>query len=268
MSHPTPTTPDAPNFGKYTGHKIALGNNRFLLPGGAFFNGRLLRTVALRPTNGFDEEAVGTTEVRAASHRITDTLLSRTITSIEDITDPNLIAKIVPEFTVGDRVGLLFMLQKISSGDTIPMELSCPNGHRFHVDFDIDKIEFDAYPEGYPREIPVKLKHGARNVGEEALSYDVVLRLPLGRDEQYMEGADNNPGLLRSKLLEICVKSIGKASPPNPMALKGMTAADRKLLEKTIDDCNPGPNLYQSYACTRCGTAVRGVARPTNFFGG
>jgi hypothetical protein len=258
----------------HTDYHIALGNNKFLVPGGVYDGERLLRQVTLRPTTGFDEEAVGTTEVSGKNWRITDTLLSRCITAIEDIVDPNKIEQLVPKFHSGDRVALLFMLEKISSGDVREIDVQCPgrggDPHTFKHEVDIDKLTYHAYSGPPPRVLTWKLKDGVEDVTTHQLVYDVELRPMLGSDEKYLQphAQVQNMGALRSAILEACVTRIGAMSPIHPILLKKMSGRDRRSLTDLLDTYDPSPDMTFDVRCTQCGLVNKGLARPENFFGG
>lgn len=250
-------------------YKIALGNNVFQLPGGLRVPGKsgvVLRRVTMRPTNGFDEEAVLTSELAVSTSAITTTLLSRTITDIEGISDPKKIAELVPDMLLGDRLALLLMLDKISAGDEKPVEFSCPRGHTNKDVVDIDKIAYTAPAElkdVYVVPIPV----GYEIDGRRFTSVD--LRLLTGRHEQELERFQESIGLQKSKILSMsCVRFTGHEAEMNPLWVSGMSARDRNHIIDAMDKLTPGPHMVVSKECQICRTATKIRIRADRFFGG
>jgi hypothetical protein len=246
--------------------KIALGDNWFQLPGGIVLGGKWLRKVRLRELNGYDEEAIGAVEARNTAWRTIDIVLQRAIEAIEDITDKSQITELVPRMYSGDRTALLFMLEKISSGDVRPVEIECSRcGVRRETDFDLDNLKYDAYDEAPPGEIIGELPVGYSSA--EGVHKKVVLRLPTGETERRIAESMSNVGAVRTKLISSCLVQLGELPALADVIVQGMVVKDRKYLSDLVEKYSPGVDLSARLSCSSCGSENTVGVYPTAFFG-
>lgn len=272
---PETRTPKALNFsydtlrvrGDDDERPIALGDNVFRIPGGLMEDGQLLRKVRLRPFTGHDEEALGTAEARKSNCRRTDICLSRTIEEIEGIRDQNVIERLVPRMLTGDRTALLFMLQKISEHDEVPVTITCRScDHMWTYQFNLDHLQYDIYGDDPP---PTEI-HGRLLVGftdEGALHRDAVLRLLTGEDERRIPENESSLGALRTAmLLQACVR-LGKIEEVTEYHIRGMLKKDRTYLAELQAHYNPGPYRFYNLRCENCNRQAVVLVSPEDFFG-
>lgn len=247
---------------------IAQGDNRFRLPGGLRHSSGWLRDVELRPMNGFDEEALATSETRRSTTRMMNVLISRTMTKFGDFADKDQIRALVPKLLIGDRLALLFMLHKISDSDILMLGArKCPRpgcGHEFLHPFDLDSLQYDAYLDQPPPEtIPVDFK------GTQA-----TLRLLTGEDEEALQepGEGATLGVLRNTVLDRSLLSYGEYArndPEKPLTtqvIRGLTLGQSKALNETLNAYNPGPVSIYEIPCEKCGEKFRTMVQPQYFF--
>lgn len=246
-------------------------------------DGTWVRRVKLRPTTGFDEEALGTAEARKSPARMIDILLSRTIVRLGELSDPNLIERYVPKLLVGDRVALLCMLYKISESDIVPYTLNCPTrneAHRFTLDFNLDDLAYDVYDEPPPAFLEAELPNGYLD-GKGILHKDIRIELMRGEHTHRLTQIEDL-GALRSNILELATLQIGTfkrlppvaqpvlengAQPLDVSVIRGLRTKDRKFLDRLMSSYSPGPKYAYGTPCPSCGRNTMFVVNPDDFFG-
>jgi hypothetical protein len=121
------------------------------------------------------------------------------------------------------------------------------------------------------QEIHVTLKDGYQDPDGNR-QYDLMFTLPTGEDEEVAAGRrDKNPVRQRDVLLARCLREVGDLEPKRIRALgslilSDLSMADRRLIQQTMDEQTPGPDLSRYITCNQCGENYHAALDMTFFF--
>lgn len=225
---------------------VAPSNSNVILPGGFIAkDGSLIKYAEVRELNGMDEEAVSKS---GTPGKALAAMLQRGVISI----GANPVDKSdLDQLLSGDRDALLIGIRRVTFGDTIEFEISCPQCTT-ELEISVDLNE----------DVPIKTLDDPIN--DRTFVYTskklgaIVVSLPNGSvQKKLIENSDKTNSELNTILLAGCVKSInGEPSIGATTALK-LGMADRENIIKEIFDRTPGPRLGEvTTTCEACGEEI------------
>ena len=233
-------------------------------------NGAVHREATLRKMTGNDEALLADPKLRGNGGRLITALLASCVTDLDGArADPAAIRQLCS----ADRNYLLLELRRLTFGDEMEAHYRCPRcGAVTAVVEDLSAVEVRRL-EGGPAsaEVRVTLKDGYRDP-DGNWHYELVFGLPTGEDEEAAAGRkDNNPARQRDALLTRCLRQVGTLEPRRVQALGlrilgELSLADRRLIQKALDEHAPGPNLTRPVTCEQCGEDFRTALDMSHFF--
>lgn len=228
------------------------------------------RAATLRKMTGNEEALLADPRLRANGARLISALLSSCVTSLDGCRPVE--QKHTRSLFSADRNFLLLELRRLTFGDELECSYRCPRcGSATQVVEDLREIEVRALDGGVPGEVTVTLQDGYQESGGE-LHFELTFALPTGEDEEAAAGRkDHNPSRQRDALLARCLRRVGAMDPRKVQAsgvriLADLSMADRRRIQKALDEGAPGPNLVRDVACEACGEEFRSTLDMTRFF--
>lgn len=231
------------------------------LPGGYIArNGTVVHEATVREMRGDDEEELARPAVAKDFTRFIRTVLSRCVVKLGD--EQPVTPAMIDELLIGDQEMLLQGIRVATYGDTMDLDLTCPNcSEKFKVNY------------SFTADVPVKKLDGLvvkLNDGEHMVTLDSGRRtylIPLrkgGNAEVRLidggtqrtvyttENAQRTDAELNSLLLAQCVLNIdGQSLAPGQVRM--MSAADRAQIIKFLSNSQPGPQWDEvKQACPAC----------------
>jgi hypothetical protein len=234
-------------------------------------NGRVYREATLRKMTGNEEALLADPKLRSNGGKLITALLGSCVTALEEVEKINP-ADIRRLFSA-DRNYLLLELRRLTFGDEMEAHYRCPRcqGVTTAIE-DLAALEVrrvddcDTSPE-----IPVILQDGYRDP-DGRWHHELVFGLPTGEDEEAAGShRDGNPARQRDALLARCLKQVGDLESRRIQAmgiriLAEISMADRRLIQKALDDAAPGPDLTRRVICDHCGEEYRTTLDMNHFF--
>ena len=225
---------------------VAPSKTEVSLPGGFIAgDGSLVKYAEVRELTGSDEEAIS----RAGSiGRVLVAMLQRGIVSIGD---QPVKKEDLDSLLSGDRDTILLGIRKVTFGDSIDYNLTCPScSTELDVTVDLNK------------DIPYKNLEDPIN--ERGFTYksktkgDIVISLPNGMTQKkLLENNDKTRAELNTILLAGCVDSVDGKVSLGASTVLGLGMADREAIIAEIVDRNPGPRLGEvKTTCEACGEDI------------
>lgn len=222
---------------------VAPSNSSVILPGGFIAqDGSLIKYAEVRELNGMDEEAVSKS---GTPGKALAAMLQRGVISI----GANPVDKAdLDQLLSGDRDALLIGIRRVTFGDTIEFEMSCPHcGTELELSVDLNK------------DIPIKTLEDPIN--DRTFTYmskkhgAIVASLPTGLvQKKLIENSDKTSSELNTILLAGCVKSVNGEPSIGATTALTLGMADRENIIKEIFDRTPGPRLGEvTTTCEACG---------------
>jgi len=236
------------------------------LPGGYEIDGKIEHKVVMREMTGYDEEILASKKVQRNRNNLITELLFSVVSSIgekkptrEDIR--NLLG--------GDRDYLVLMLQKISFGDSVEMNLPCPRCEsNLTLDINIDDIEVTRLENGNPRSVEITLDGGYMDE-KGTIHKDLEIEFPTGRVQEAITSlARENPAKASTAMFLRCCKRFGTLERITDTVFKSLTKRDRDKIRGELDKATPGPNPMISVTCIECGNEFEAMMDVSNFFVG
>lgn len=151
----------------------------------------------------------------------------------------------VQDMLSGDRLALLVYLRQISLGDTVELELQCPNSGcraRTFVSVDLNDLESSSY--GEDREFAFKLPGSKSNVKFGYLDGHKEKRLALLKE----------PNITSAMLMRIITIDD---KPPSKKLLADMSMKDRSALRAEMSRVDAGIKTTIECDCEQCGTLIK-----------
>lgn len=205
----------------------------------------LVREVEVREITGHEEDMLASQQI--PSPQKISSLLAGCVTRIGEVTDKGLIAGMVQDMTLGDRVFLIFSIRRVTLGDELPVREKCPECKTttlFMVDLEEDLD---------PKPMPDPMKR----------VYDVVLpsgikarfRVSTGRDEAHLaklakRQKQKSDALSQSILLRL--ELLGDEKPTLKM-VKSLGMRDRNFLREQFQEVEGGVDTTLELECPACG---------------
>lgn len=228
------------------------------------------RTATLRKMTGHEEALLADPRLRSNGAKLVTALLSSCLTSLNGFKPVE--SRLTRSLYSADRNFLLLELRKLTFGAEIECSYRCPRcGANVRVLEDLEQIEVRAGGEGEGGEITVELTDGYRDSNGDC-HQRIVFALPTGEDEEAASGRkDNNASRQRDALLSRCLRKVGtmdtrKVEAAGLRILSELSMADRRLIQRALDEKAPGPNLTREVTCDACGDEFRAALDMTHFF--
>jgi hypothetical protein len=211
---------------------VAPSNSSVILPGGFISeDGSLIKYAEVRELNGMDEEAVSKA---GSAGKALAAMLQRGVVSI-GLTPA--VRDNLDQLLSGDRDALLIGIRRVTFGDSIEFEISCPQC-KTELELSVDLI----------KDVPVKELDDPIN--DRTFTYvskklgAVVVGLPTGNvQKKLIENSDKTNSELNTILLAGCVKSINGEPSIGATTALTLGMADREAIINEILTRNPGPRL-------------------------
>jgi hypothetical protein len=210
---------------------------QILLPGGVYWDGKLLRTAEVREMTGEDEEELA--RVKGSLARWMSVLLERCVVRIGDMEPtPALIRKLL----IGDRDALVLGVRIATFGpDITASHVQCPHCEEFFsATVDLSTLDCARIEDPRPRhEYEVELRH----------ERTAIVRLPDGEAQEQMLMADEatlperETTLLAHAIVRVVDASGQELSKTGADLAKSLPTPDRRRIIRHIVKYQPGPKL-------------------------
>lgn len=205
----------------------------------------LIKDVELREITGHEEDMLASQQV--PSHAKITQLLSGCVTRIGSVTDPGLIAGIVQQLPVGDRVYLIFSIRRVTLGDELPVREKCPECKTttlFMVDLGEDLQ-------------PRPMKDPMRRVFDVTLPSGILarFRVSTGMDEANLSKLtkrQKHKADALSQALLMRLEMLGGEKPTLKM-VKSLGMRDRNFLREQYQEVEGGVDTTLELECPACG---------------
>lgn len=225
---------------------VAPSNSEVALPGG-FINreGALVKYAEVRELTGVDEEAIAKA---GSSSKALLVMLQRGLVSIG--TEPAE-RQDLDNLLSGDRDSILIGIRKITFGDHVDFNLTCPYC-KTNLDVSVDLNEDIPYRE---LEDPID----GRYFEYESKTHGIIkVALPKGTTQRkLMENTDKTLAELNTILLAGCVISVNGLASMGATTVLKLGMADREKIVAEIVKRNPGPRLGEvTTSCEACGEEI------------
>ena len=227
-----------------------------------------LRAVALRKLTGNEEALLVEPRLRQNGGKLVTALLA---SAARDPEGGRLSPATVRSLTSADRNFVLVELRRLTFGDELEARYQCPRCREATLVLeDLGSLDVRA-ADGDADEVVVELADGYRDPDGD-VHHELAFGLPTGADEEAAGAArDANPSRQRDVLLARCLLRVGDLEPHRvealgPRVLAELSMPDRRLIQRTLDDAAPGPNLVRTVACAHCGDEFRAQLDMTRFF--
>lgn len=233
-------------------------------------SGQLHRQITLRKMTGREEALLSDPGLQGNGGKLITALLSNCVIALEGIKPVD--TTIIRRLTSADRNFLLLELRRLTFGDEMEAQYRCPKCQGVTAvledlsSFDVRELETGILPE-----IHITLKDGYQDP-EGNWQFELLFALPTGEDEEVAAGRrDKNPARQRDVLLARCLRQVGGMEPKRIRALgsrilSDLSMADRRLIQKAIDEQTPGLDLSRDVSCNQCGEGYRAGLDMTFFF--
>lgn len=228
------------------------------------------RAATLRKMTGNEEALLADPKLRANGGKLITALLSSCLTSVNGCRSVEL--KHARSLSSADRNFLLLELRKLTFGDELECHYRCPRcGVAMQVIENLNDIEVRRSQPDDPGEVTIEIEDGYRDSTGEC-HRQLVFGLPTGEDEEAAAGRkDSNAARHRDALLARCLRRVGNMDPRKVQAagvriLADLSMADRRRIQRVLDDHAPGPDLTRKVTCEGCGGEFRTVLDMTHFF--
>jgi phage FluMu protein Com len=228
------------------------------------------RTATLRKMTGNDEAILADPKLRNNAARLITNLLSSCLTSLGGAQPVDV--KTTRALTSADRNFLLLELRKLTFGTELECSYKCPRcNHLNRVSENLDEIEIRRPECAVANEITIKLEDGYREA-ETAWHHELSFVWPTGEDEEAAASRrEVNASRQRDALLARCLRRVGSMDPRKVSAagirvLAELSMADRRRIQRTLDEHAPGPDLTRTISCEACSEDFRTMLDMTHFF--
>lgn len=226
------------------------------LPGGYWLDGVCHRQAELRPLTSADEAfLLEMTDPLLPAQR-TSALLNRCVTrlgSLESVTLDH-----VRSLTVGDREALLLHLRRLTFGNEVQCNLSCPGpdcGMKMDLALKISEFLLPPYSDTQER-------HEVWVAADE-VRYRVRFRVPTGADTEAAGlRAVTNPLGAVDTILAQCVENI---TTEDGCPVEKPPKAVAEALSETMSQCDPQAELMLHLSCPECGNSFSALLDAGSF---
>jgi len=205
----------------------------------------LFTEVQIREITGNEEDMLASQQIPSAQ-KISQ-LLSGCVTRIGTVTDKGLIAGMVQNLTVGDRVFLIFSIRRVTLGDELPVREKCPEcGVKtlFMVDLAED-LSPKPMPDPRKRVFDVTLPSGMEARFRVSTGQDETNLAKLVRRQKHKSDSLSQAILMRLEML-------GDEKPTLKM-VKSLGMRDRNFLREQFQEVEGGVDTTLELECPACG---------------
>jgi hypothetical protein len=205
----------------------------------------LSKDVELREITGHEEDMLASQQV--PSHAKITQLLAGCVTRIGSVTDPGLIAGIVQQLPVGDRVYLIFSIRRVTLGDELPVREKCPECKTttlFMVDLGED-LQPKPMKDPMKRVFDVTLPSGTTARFRVSTGLDEANLTKLTKRQKHKADALSQALLMRLEML-------GGEKPTLKM-VKSLGMRDRNFLREKYQEVEGGVDTTLELECPACG---------------
>ena len=238
-----------------------------LLAGYTDSDGTVHKEFTLREMTGKDEEAIHKGDIKNNASKVVSVLLTRCVTRLGTLTPKSVGAKnwenIIKSLYIGDQDYMLLQLRKISIGNEITVQHTCPSCKaKLVTTLDIDEIEIKEY-QGKEK-IPFELTRGYRDK-KGTIHKTGTMRLATGIDREILTPlAKTNIARAETVMLtRLC--SFDDGYPIDEDLIGNLSIRDREYLQTVLQDNLFGLNLETEVTCEQCGETFKGSFNATNF---
>jgi hypothetical protein len=234
-------------------------------------NGKVHREATLRKMTGNEEALLADPKLRSNAGKLITALLASCVTALEEVEKVN--PAVIRRLSSADRNYLLLELRRLTFGDEMEAHYHCPRCQGVTaVIEDLAALDVRRVEGGdTAAEIQVTLQDGYHDP-DGHWQHELVFGLPTGEDEEAAGSRrDGNASRQRDALLARCLKQVGDLEPRRIQAmgiriLADLSMADRRLIQKALDDAAPGPDLTRTVICDHCGEEYRTTLDMSHFF--
>lgn len=235
-------------------------------------NGELHREVTLRKMTGNEEALLSDPKLRNNGGRLITSLLASCVVEMDGVerVSPAAIRRLFS----ADRNYLLLQLRRLTFGDEMEAHYRCTRCHGVTaVIEDLSELEIKRVEDGSEDDLEfrVAVKDGYRDP-DGKWQHDFVFGLPSGEDEEAAGSRkDNNPSRQRDAMLARCLKQVGdmesrRIQTMGIRILAELSMSDRRMIQRSLDEYAPGPDLIRSVVCDHCGEDFRASLDMSHFF--
>lgn len=217
------------------------------------WEGRTGLAARLRPISGFEEELIAASAGTANTAALCNEVLARCLVPAGH--DAAAARTLVAALPLAERDGALVALRRISYGDRVVSEVTCPACDAVsEIDFDLAQLPL---PEA-PAPVRVTIEVGGQGVHA---------RLPTAGDQAACIDAAANAAERRTALLVRVLEAVGdQAGPFDASAVRALPSALRMAVEQAIEDAMPDLDLAMDVTCSSCDAAFTAPIELASFF--
>jgi hypothetical protein len=216
------------------------------------------REIVLRKMTGREEAILADRRYQKNGGRLVTELLHSCIVRVGDL--PKNGASTVSSMYSVDRNYLLLKLRSITFGPELNTNYTCPScAEMVKLVENLDELPVRTLADDETAdEIHVELQDGYLDRDGDVHT-SMSLRLPTGADEEAVAPQmRQNPSEGKNALLSRCLKSLGTMQKHRMEALSThimseLTLADRRLVDRALNQAAPGVNLVRKIECASCG---------------
>jgi hypothetical protein len=233
-------------------------------------DGHTHRQAVLRKMTGKEEAILADRRNQRNGGKLVSELLHSCLVRLGDL--PKNGTGTVEGMYSADRNFLLLKLRSITFGPELRASYTCPScSESFHTVEDLDDLPVRVLgDEESVEDVVVELEDGYIDKdGSEHRS--LRMRLPTGADEAAVAPQmRQNASLGKNALLSRCLKSLGdipkhRLEAIGPKILAELTLADRRLIDRALNQAAPGVDLIREIVCPNCGSDFKSSLDMTNF---
>lgn len=223
-------------------------------------NGNRQRSIALRKMTGREEAILADKRNQRNGGKLVTELIASCITRAGGEARNGSTAALVSGMYSVDRNYLLLKLRSITFGPELQASYTCPHcAETTRTVEDLDALPVQTLGDGQSaEEIRIELEDGYVD-RDDHLHTTVTLRLPTGADEEAVAPQmRQNAAEGKNLLLARCLKSFGdlprnRMEAIGPKIISELTLADRRLIDRALNQAAPGVSLVRKVECSACG---------------
>jgi hypothetical protein len=226
----------------------------FQLPLGVVHNGDVSRDVVLKPMTAKTRRLMAAKSTQKNPSAGLTNLLGQCCESIANA-PPS--PQMINSLTIGDRDFMLLMLRKMSVGDILKAEMSCPRcQEQISFDLPIDDIRINVLEKD--KDYVIEGTNAFTTLKNDELGTEVMLRFPTGFDQSTIsQQAKTDPVGASYALYVRLIKSwFVNGEPvenPNTMDfIDDLPLKEIEWLENAFRKAMPGPDWMVNLTCELC----------------
>lgn len=160
--------------------------------------------------------------------------------------------------TVGDRDYVLLMIRKISLGNILSAQLTCPRCQQ-DIIFDLDIDQMNIKRLEIEKDFVVEGTYAFVQLKSDELGLEIIARLPVGFDQTAIaDQMRTDPVLANYELYSRLIKSWKKngaviETPNSVKFIDALPVREIEWLESSFRRAMPGPDWYVNVTCEVCG---------------